>query len=205
MKARVWVMLVAIMLIGAVSQATIIGFRNADFEADAAAAVAAGWTTTITDWYGGSGCLAPNAASDGAFAWTNGGGYLAQGNVEDELGSQLTLGVDNTFDLTFDVASQLADYVTDVYIEIWSAGLFVGTSEAIDVSAATPDGFVTTNVVFSINGNTVQVSETYDIALRNVAGQLWTDNWSGTVESVVPEPATMVLLGLGGLLLGRRK
>ena len=203
MKRTIIVMTVAMAFIAATAQGADIGFRNADFEDDSGYTGGYGLSGTTNEWYMG-GWL---AQGENIVAWTpSTGGYIAQNYVEDDLSNQLTLDVDNDFSISFDLSAQFdGPGMGPIHLEIWTAdtSLLAGQSADITIDDVVSGVFELVTIDFSVDG-TAHVGEAYNIALRNPSGQIWVDNFSGTVVST-PEPATMLLLGLGGLLLRRRK
>ena len=87
-----------------------------------------------------------------------------------------------------------------------AANTYYGTTSAMDLwqawhTTGSPTGYIGIGVLSEFELNVTDLSSDIYIAM-------WDSNWidvAGAGVTLIPEPMTMVLLGLGGLFLRRRK
>ncbi|QQE10526.1 PEP-CTERM sorting domain-containing protein [Planctomycetota bacterium] len=153
----------------------------------------------------------------------NGEGELVEEAVErDEDSGRLGVAFAKSHDssVTADVATTVnldaGDYT--VYLFMNNNGMTVDLTAALDDGAATA---ATTSIITSQSGDSIKGKHVWELNVSNdsaqaltltlggagIAGEATNFNIDGiVVTQVIPEPASLVLLGLGGLLaLKRRK
>ena len=227
-------MLIVFLLVSLLSMAAptfALTITNAGFETDTAVALGAtGWTITsggVGDWFTTTtgkpdSTVDPDAASEGV-NWLSGnrlaGGAASSANPQVivqliDISSDATL-IDSgtgwvTLDFMFADNDPLDDATVNITFFSDVAGTTpIGTSLTTGIIAETGGGYnLPANwVAENLSGAVPTLARSLEIEIYNnrtggSAGNVHFDDLSG---SIVPEPATMMLLGLGSLALIRLK
>jgi hypothetical protein len=229
MKGKVLVVL-SVLFMATPTFASMLSIANAGFETDAAPVVGAtGWTITSggTDWFTTTAGAAdsindPLAAAEGV-NWLS-GNRLATGagsssnpqtivQLVDISGDAALIDAGNalvTLDFMFSDSDQNDDGTINITFFSDVAGTTaIGTALTTGIITPTaPDGSERAPwAARNLSGAVPALARSLEIEIYNIraagsAGNVHFDDLQG---AIVPEPATMALLGLGAVLLRRRK
>lgn len=229
MKSKVLVVS-SVLLMAASSFAGTLAITNAGFETDSAPVVGAtGWTITSggTDWFTTT-AGAPDSSNDPDAAaegdnWLS-GNRLATGAGSSSNPQTIVQLIDISADaalidggnaqVILDFMFSDSDQNDDATVNITFFSDVAGTTEigtalttgiiaqtAPDMTGQAPWAARTLSGAVPALARSLEI-EIYNNRLAGSAGNVHFDDFSG---SIVPEPATLALLGLGGLLLRRKR